>query len=156
MVTKDTPCARRDEVCHGPLSPHLAQVASEGGFGHLRLNTSRRFETLRGPRDALWKGRAIPGVKVPTPGGQFYAVCELPIDNADAFCQWMLEHFDLDGDTVMMAPATGFYATPGAGTKQVRTLRLGLESERAQGGVPRRGLQTTRAARSTSRLNPEA
>ena len=45
---------------------------------------------------------------------------ELPIDNADAFCQWMLEHFDLEGDTVMMAPATGFYATAGAGTKQVR------------------------------------
>ena len=47
-------------------------------------------------------------------------MCELPIDNADSFCQWMLEAFDLDGDTVMMAPATGFYATPGAGTKQVR------------------------------------
>ena len=57
---------------------------------------------------------------VPNPGGALYAVCELPIDNADAFCQWMLEHFDLDGDTVMMAPATGFYATPGAGTRQVR------------------------------------
>jgi aspartate aminotransferase len=72
-------------------------------------------------RDALVAGlRAIPGVKVPTPGGAFYAVCELPIDNSDAFCQWMLEHFDLEGDTVMMAPATGFYATPGAGTRQVR------------------------------------
>ena len=48
-----------------------------------------------------------------------FTQCELPIDNADAFCQWMLEAFDLDGDTVMMAPATGFYAT-GARTKQVR------------------------------------
>ena len=101
--------------------PTLAQVASEAA-----LTTSATYfrevrERYVSRRDALIEGlRAIPGVKVPTPGGAFYAVCELPIDNADAFCQWMLEAFDLDGDTVMMAPATGFYATPGAGTKQVR------------------------------------
>ena len=101
--------------------PTLAQVASEAA-----LTTSDTYfrevrERYVSRRDALVEGlRAIPGVKVPTPGGAFYAVCELPIDNADAFCQWMLEAFDLDGDTVMMAPATGFYATPGAGTKQVR------------------------------------
>ena len=101
--------------------PTLAQVASEAA-----LTTSGAYfrevrERYVSRRDALIEGlRAIPGVKVPTPGGAFYAVCELPIDNADAFCQWMLEAFDLDGDTVMMAPATGFYATPGAGTKQVR------------------------------------
>ena len=100
--------------------PTLAQVASEAA-----LTTSDTYfrevrERYVSRRDALIEGlRAIPGVKVPTPGGAFYAVCELPIDNADAFCQWMLEAFDLDGDTVMMAPATGFYATPGAGTKQV-------------------------------------
>ena len=101
--------------------PTLAQVASEAA-----LQTSADYfkevrERYVERRDALVEGlRAIPGVKVPTPGGAFYAVCELPIDNADAFCQWMLEHFDLDGDTVMMAPATGFYATPGAGTREVR------------------------------------
>ncbi len=101
--------------------PTLAQVASEAA-----LQTSADYfteirERYVERRDALVEGlRAIPGVKVPTPGGAFYAVCELPIDNADAFCQWMLEHFDLDGDTVMMAPATGFYATAGAGTRQVR------------------------------------
>ena len=101
--------------------PTLAQVASEAA-----LQTSADYfkevrERYVERRDALVEGlREIPGVKVPTPGGAFYAVCELPIDNADAFCQWMLEHFDLDGDTVMMAPATGFYATPGAGTRQVR------------------------------------
>ena len=101
--------------------PTLAQVASEAA-----LQTSADYfkevrEQYVERRDSLVEGlRAIPGVKVPTPGGAFYAVCELPIDNADAFCQWMLEHFDLDGDTVMMAPATGFYATPGAGTRQVR------------------------------------
>ena len=101
--------------------PTLAQVASEAA-----LQTSADYfkevrERYVERRDALVEGlRTIPGVKVPTPGGAFYAVCELPIDNADAFCQWMLEHFDLDGDTVMMAPATGFYATPGAGTREVR------------------------------------
>ena len=101
--------------------PTLAQVASEAA-----LQTSADYfnevrERYVERRDALVEGlRKIPGVKVPTPGGAFYAVCELPIDNADAFCQWMLEHFDLDGDTVMMAPATGFYATPGAGTREVR------------------------------------
>ena len=101
--------------------PTLAQVASEAA-----LQTSADYfkevrERYVDRRDALVEGlREIPGVKVPTPGGAFYAVCELPIDNADAFCQWMLEHFDLDGDTVMMAPATGFYATPGAGTREVR------------------------------------
>ena len=101
--------------------PTLAQVASEAA-----LQTSADYfrevrERYVERRDALVEGlRAIPGVKVPTPGGAFYVVCELPIDNADAFCQWMLEHFDLDGDTVMMAPATGFYATPGAGTREVR------------------------------------
>ena len=101
--------------------PTLAQVASEAA-----LQTSADYfkevrERYVERRDALVEGlRTIPGVKVPTPGGAFYAVCELPIDNADAFCQWMLEHFDLDGYTVMMAPATGFYATPGAGTREVR------------------------------------
>ena len=101
--------------------PTLAQVASEAA-----LQTSADYfkevrERYVKRRDALVEGlREIPGVKVPTPGGAFYAVCELPIDNADAFCQWMLEYFDLDGDTVMMAPATGFYATPGAGTREVR------------------------------------
>ena len=101
--------------------PTLAQIASEAA-----LQTSDEYfrqvrERYVERRDALVQGlRAIPGVKVPTPGGAFYAVCELPIDHADAFCQWMLESFDLDGDTVMMAPATGFYATPGAGTRQVR------------------------------------
>ena len=72
-------------------------------------------------RDALVEGlRAIPGVTVPTPGGAFYAVARLPIDSSDSFCEWMLSEFHLDGETVMMAPATGFYATPGAGQDEVR------------------------------------
>ena len=101
--------------------PTLAQVASEAALQTSADYFKKVRERYVERRDALVEGlREIPGVKVPTPGGAFYAVCELPIDNADAFCQWMLEHFDLDGDTVMMAPATGFYATPGAGTREVR------------------------------------
>ncbi|MBS1526785.1 MAG: pyridoxal phosphate-dependent aminotransferase [Bacteroidetes bacterium] len=60
------------------------------------------------------------GVFCPNPGGAFYVVARLPIDNADKFCQWMLEEFSHDNQTVMMAPATGFYSTKGAGENEVR------------------------------------
>jgi aspartate aminotransferase len=60
------------------------------------------------------------GVYCPNPGGAFYVVAKLPIDNADKFCQWMLESFEYNNQTVMMAPATGFYSTKGAGTNEVR------------------------------------
>src|ERR1700761_7282898 len=60
------------------------------------------------------------GVYCPNPGGAFYVVAQLPIDNADKFCQWILEEFSYDNQTVMMAPATGFYSTPGAGLNEVR------------------------------------
>jgi aspartate aminotransferase len=53
------------------------------------------------------------------PTGAFYAIAELPVDNADKFAQWLLEDFELDGETIMVAPAAGFYATPNTGTKQV-------------------------------------
>ena len=54
------------------------------------------------------------------PMGAFYTVVSLPVDDSDAFCQWCLEKFSYEGETVMMAPATGFYATKGAGKNQVR------------------------------------
>ena len=60
------------------------------------------------------------GVYCPNPGGAFYVVAQLPIDNADKFCQWMLETFSLNNETVMMAPATGFYSTEGTGINEVR------------------------------------
>ena len=62
----------------------------------------------------------IPGVFCPKPSGAFYVIAQLPIDNADKFCQWLLESFDYEKQTVMLAPATGFYSTPGAGINQVR------------------------------------
>jgi aspartate aminotransferase len=60
------------------------------------------------------------GVYCPNPGGAFYVVAQLPIDNADKFCQWILESFNYNNQTVMMAPATGFYSTEGAGLNEVR------------------------------------
>lgn len=86
--------------------------------------------------------QTIPGVVCPNPGGAFYCVVKLPIDDSDLFCQWMLESFEHEKQTVMMAPATGFYATPGLGKQEVRiayvlkkeylaqamvVLRMGLE-----------------------------
>jgi aspartate aminotransferase len=62
----------------------------------------------------------IPGAICPTPGGAFYAIARLPIDDSDMFCQWFLEEFSYNNATVMLAPATGFYATPGMGKNEVR------------------------------------
>lgn len=72
-------------------------------------------------RDILVDGlNDIPGVVCPKPKGAFYCIAELPIDNADRFCQWLLESFEHNRQTVMMAPATGFYSQPEPGLKQVR------------------------------------
>ncbi len=60
------------------------------------------------------------GCFCPNPGGAFYATAKLPIDDSDKFCQWLLEHFSFEGQTVMLAPATGFYSTPGRGRDEVR------------------------------------
>ena len=60
------------------------------------------------------------GVKIGNPQGAFYCIAELPIDDADDFAQWLLEDFRLDGETVMVAPAAGFYATEGLGKNQIR------------------------------------
>ena len=60
------------------------------------------------------------GVLCPNPGGAFYAMAKLPVDDTEKFCQWLLESFSHNGATVMMAPAAGFYATPGKGRDEVR------------------------------------
>jgi aspartate aminotransferase len=63
---------------------------------------------------------AMPGVFCPNPGGAFYAIARLPIDDSDKFCQWLLEEFSYNNQTVMLAPATGFYGTKGLGKNEVR------------------------------------
>jgi aspartate aminotransferase len=72
-------------------------------------------------RDLLVKRlKAMKGVKCPLPGGAFYAMAQLPVNDSEKFCQWLLEGFSHNGATVMMAPAAGFYATPGKGKNEVR------------------------------------
>lgn len=72
-------------------------------------------------RNVLVDGlNSIPGVFCPKPSGAFYCVAKFPVDDSDKFCQWLLEEFQHEGQTVMMAPATGFYSTKGAGKNEVR------------------------------------
>jgi aspartate aminotransferase len=86
-------------------------------------------------RDILVDGlNKIDGVKCPKPKGAFYCIAQLPIDDSDAFCQWILEKFEYKNQTVMMAPATGFYATPGLGKNEVR-LAYVLNTEALQNAL---------------------
>ena len=72
-------------------------------------------------RDLLVEGlNKIEGVICPKPKGAFYTIAQLPVDDADKFAQWLLEDFDLNGETIMVAPAAGFYFSPNTGTTQVR------------------------------------
>jgi len=104
------------------LSPGLVeQIAGEAAVD----TPDAYFETVNKEythrRDVLVKAlNQMDGVFCPNPGGAFYVVAKFPIDNADRFCQWMLESFSHNNATVMMAPATGFYSTPGAGQNEVR------------------------------------
>jgi len=64
--------------------------------------------------------KSIPGAYCPTPKGAFYVMAKLPIDDSDKFCQWLLEKFNENNETVMLAPATGFYSVPERGLQEVR------------------------------------
>ncbi|MFA4979545.1 pyridoxal phosphate-dependent aminotransferase [Sphingobacterium paramultivorum] len=104
------------------LSPSLeGQIAGEAAVDTPDSYFEAVSKEYTARRDTLVKGlNAIEGVYSPNPGGAFYVVAKLPIDNADKFCQWMLEDFSYNNETVMMAPATGFYSTEGAGINEVR------------------------------------
>ena len=115
--------------------PTLAQIAAEAALDTPDDYFDEVRTSYRDRRDALVDGlAAIDGVTCPKPGGAFYAVAKLPIDDADAFCQWMLESFEHEGATVMMAPNTGFYATPGLGKQEVRMAYV-LEREEIEKAV---------------------
>lgn len=101
--------------------PTLGQIAGEAALHTPQSYFDAVVSEYVERRNVLVDGlNAIPGVMCPKPAGAFYAMAKLPIDNADRFCQWMLEEFTLDNETVMMAPGTGFYSTAGEGTNQVR------------------------------------
>ncbi len=101
--------------------PGVAQIAATAAIDTPESYFTKVKEEYTRRRDVLVSGlNAIPGVYCPNPGGAFYVVAKLPIDHADRFCQWMLESFSYENKTIMMAPATGFYSTPGAGENEVR------------------------------------
>lgn len=102
--------------------PGVEQVGVEGALLHTpREYFSEMRDEYMARRDVLVRClSAIPGVTVPKIDGAFYAMAKLPIDDSDRFCQWMLEEFSYEGKTVMMAPGTGFYVTPGLGKQEVR------------------------------------
>mgnify|MGYP000999184478 FL=1 len=101
--------------------PTFAQIASEAALETPQSYFDDVIIEYKGRRDILIEElRKIDGVKVAVPKGAFYCVVELPIDDADKFAQWLLEDFNLNNQTVMVAPAAGFYSTKGIGTNQVR------------------------------------
>ena len=101
--------------------PTLAQIASEAALDTPQSYFDEVIEEYVDRRDTLVAGlKEIPGVKVALPKGAFYCIVELPIKNADDFARWLLEDFNVNGKTVMVAPAAGFYSTPGVGLNQVR------------------------------------
>jgi aspartate aminotransferase len=101
--------------------PTFAQIASEAAIETPQSYFDNVIEEYVGRRDALVKALSkIDGVRVAKPRGAFYCIVELPVEDAEDFAKWMLESFDLDGETVMVAPAAGFYSTPNTGMNQVR------------------------------------
>lgn len=101
--------------------PAIAQIAAEAAIDTPQSYFDAVSKEYTERRDIVVNAlNKMDGVFCPNPGGAFYAVVRLPIDDSDKFCQWMLESFSYEGQTVMMAPATGFYSTPGAGKNEVR------------------------------------
>lgn len=101
--------------------PTFGQIAGEAALATPQTYFDNVIEEYVERRDIVVDGlNKLKGVTCPKPKGAFYAIAKLPIDNSDKFCQWLLEDFDYNGQTVMLAPATGFYATKGAGQQEVR------------------------------------
>ncbi|PSG91660.1 pyridoxal phosphate-dependent aminotransferase [Aurantibacter aestuarii] len=101
--------------------PTLAQIASEAALATPQSYFDDVIDEYVERRNLLIEGlESIDGVKVAKPKGAFYCVAELPIKNSDHFAQWLLESFDVDNETIMVAPAGGFYSTPNVGLNQIR------------------------------------
>ncbi|OUS03381.1 aspartate aminotransferase [Flavobacteriales bacterium 33_180_T64] len=101
--------------------PTLAQIASEAALDTPQSYFDDVIEEYVERRNVLIEElNKIEGVQVANPKGAFYCIAQLPIKNSDAFAQWLLESFDVDGESIMVAPAAGFYSTPGVGLNQIR------------------------------------
>lgn len=110
------------KFCQARLSPPLiGQIVAEASLDAPREYSMRTYEEYIERRNCLVDMlNKIPGVYSPIPMGAFYTVARLPIDNSDRFCAWLLEEFDYEGETVMLAPASGFYSDSGRGLNEVR------------------------------------
>lgn len=101
--------------------PTFAQIASEAALNTPQSYFDEVIEEYKERRDTLIELlEQIPGVQVGHPKGAFYCIAQLPVKDSDAFAQWLLEKFDVDGKTVMVAPAAGFYSSEGVGKNQIR------------------------------------
>lgn len=115
--------------------PTFAQIASEAALETPQSYFDAVSAEYTSRRDLLVSElRKIPNVKVANPGGAFYCIAELPVKDADDFARWLLEEFEHNNETVMVAPAAGFYSTPGAGKNQVRIAYV-LKKEDLQSAV---------------------
>ena len=123
LITKNKEL--RDAVmkfCQARLSPPLlGQIVAEASIDAPRSYMIHTYEEYIERRNCLIDGlNKIPGVYSPIPMGAFYTVAKLPIDDSDKFCAWCLSEFEYEGETIMMAPASGFYTVPGKGHNEVR------------------------------------
>jgi aspartate aminotransferase len=101
--------------------PTIDQVAAEAALSTPQSYFDEVVDEYVARRNIMVDGlNAIPGVYCPKPKGAFYCVARFPVDDAEKFCQWLLESFSFEGQTVMMAPANGFYSTKGAGKNEAR------------------------------------
>lgn len=101
--------------------PTIDQIASEAALDTPKSYFDDVVAEYVERRNIMVDGlNSIPGVFCPKPSGAFYCVAKFPVDDAEKFCQWLLEDFEFEGQTVMMAPANGFYSTPGAGKDEAR------------------------------------
>ena len=110
------------KFCQARVSPPLVgQIVAEASVDTPEEYFREVYDEYVERRNCLINGlNDIPGVFSPTPMGAFYTVAKLPVDDSDKFCSWCLEKFSYENETVVMAPASGFYITPGAGHNQVR------------------------------------
>ena len=123
LVTKNTEVRKAVmKFCQARLSPPLiGQIIAEASIEDTVEYSTEVYEEYVARRKCLVDGlNKIPGVYSPIPMGAFYTVARLPVDDAEKFCAWCLSDFDYEGETVMMAPACGFYSTPGLGRNEVR------------------------------------
>ncbi len=101
--------------------PTLAQIASEAALDTPASYYTETVKKYKARRDTLVAGlQEIPGIQVATPNGAFYCIVALPVKNAEHFSKWLLSEFEVDKQTVMLAPAAGFYSSPNQGINQVR------------------------------------